>query len=70
MGFVLQDQLFEEEQRSLVVHALTHLHLRGPRVRSPSLFALIALLVLHSKINAECLLEHRVVLYLLLNSKL
>jgi hypothetical protein len=52
------------------MYALTHLHLGSPRVWRPSLLTLVTLLIFQSEINAESLLQHRIVLNLLLDSKL
>ena len=70
VGLVLENQLFEEQERALVDDPLAHLHLAGPRVRRPRLLAIVALRILNHEFNAERLLQHRVVLHFLLHSQL
>jgi hypothetical protein len=65
-----QNKLFEVKECSLVMYTLSYLNLTGPCVRCPGLLTIIALLVLNHKFNAECLLEHCVILDFLLHNKL
>ena len=67
MSFVTQYELFEVQERSFVMNSLSDLHLAGPGVGSPSLLTVIALLVLHNKLNSEGLLKHGIILNFLLN---
>ena len=70
VSFMSQYQLFEIKESSLVMYTLSYLYLTGPGVRCPSLFAIIALLVLDYKFNPKSLLKHSVILDFLLNNKL
>jgi hypothetical protein len=67
---VLQNQLFQEKERALVLHTLSYLNLGSPSMGSPSLLTIITLRILNNKFYTECLLQHRVVLDLLLNCEL
>ena len=51
-------------------HSLPHLHLGSPGVRSPSLLAVVALLVRNYELNGESLLKNRVLLHFLLDCEL
>lgn len=51
-------------------HSLPHLHLTRPLMRRPRLLTVVALMILHNEFNAECLLQERAHLHLLLHGKL
>lgn len=53
-----------------MVYTLSNLALTCPGVRCPGLLAVIALLIHNDELNAECLLQHCVVLHLLLDCHL
>jgi len=67
---MLKNQLLEEEEGPLVDYTLSNLHLTGPSVGRPRLLAVVALGILHNKLNSERLLQHSVVLDLLLHCEL
>jgi hypothetical protein len=50
---VLNDQLLKEEESTLVINALSYLHLRHPQMGCVSLLAVIALLVGDHVLNHE-----------------
>jgi hypothetical protein len=54
---MLQDELFEEEEGSLVLDFLSYLNLTLPQMGSVRLFALITLKVHHHVFNHERLLK-------------
>ena len=67
---VTQNQLLQEEERTLVRHSLANLHLTCPLVRRPRLLAVVALLVLNHELHAKGLLQQRACLHFLLNREL
>ena len=68
VGLVTQDQLLQEQEGSLVVHALSDLHLCLPGMRCVGDLAIITLQILHHKLNLECLLEKGVLMDFFLDS--
>lgn len=67
---MLNDQLLQEEEGSLVVHSLSQLSLAHPGVRSPSLLAVVALQIIHYELNHEVLLKECSIHNFLLHSEL
>ena len=70
MRVVLQDQLLEKQEGSLVMDALPQLHLRLPSVRRISLLTVVTLQILDQKLDLERLLEKRIDLHFFLNGQL
>ena len=58
---MFQDKLLKEEERPLMVYLLPHLDLGRPQVRSVGLLAVVALLILHLKLDYQILLEYNFV---------
>ena len=54
---MLQNELFKEQERPLVIDTLSDLHLCDPQMRSVCLLAVIALLVSNNEFNHEVLLK-------------
>ena len=69
-SIVLDDELFEPEERSFVFDSLSDLYLRDPGVRSEALLAVFALHVGDDELDLERLLEQCAVEHLLLHSEL
>jgi hypothetical protein len=57
VSIVLQDELFEEQESTFVVHSLSELNLSHPGMRSPLLLAIITLQVSHFEFHYEGLLH-------------
>lgn len=67
---VLDDQLLEEEEGTLVVDSLSDLNLGNPQMRGVCLLAVIALLVGDNKLNDERLLQEGTIEHFLLDGEL
>ncbi len=67
---VLQDHLFQEEQRLLVPRVLAQLHHRAPGVRRELLLAVLALLKVLRELDHEALLNRHALVDFLRNGEL
>lgn len=65
--FMTENELLQIQECSFMMHSLSYLDLTCPSVRSPSLFAVITLLILYHELNTKSLLKHSIVLNLLLD---
>ena len=57
MSRMTQYELLQEQEGSLVVHALSDLHLGLPGMRCVGDLTIVALQILHDELYLECLLE-------------
>ena len=69
VGIMTQNQLFQEQESSLMSNSLTDLHLTRPLMGSPSLLTVVTLMVLDHEFNTKCLLQEGSHLHLLLHGK-
>lgn len=70
LGTVLENQLLQEQECSLMIDNLTYLHLWLPVMRRICLLAILTLQILHDKLHHKSLLQHSATHDFLLYSKL
>lgn len=64
---MLEDKLFQVEERTLVVNSLPDLHHGGPSIVCKRSRAGITLLIPHDECNDHCLLQHCAISHFLLH---